>query len=203
MATALQKFHRASGLIIAIFLLLHFTNHLFALAGPQVHIRVMEIFRELYRFPPVEILLLACVASQIVSGATLVAKKGFRRQPVAVKVQVLSGGYLALFLINHVAAVMMARYQWHIETDFYFAANVAVEFPSKLFFIPYYTLSILSVFAHIASIHFLKRTNYPETIVDSVMMAKIKRESFTIFAFGAVITVLVMISFTGLLYKIA
>ncbi|WP_341839858.1 hypothetical protein [Chitinophaga caseinilytica] len=202
MATALQKFHRVSGIIIACFLLLHFTNHLFALAGPQSHIRVMEIFRKFYRFPPVEILLLVCVVSQIVSGVTLIARKGFRRQSVAVKVQALSGIYLALFLINHVAAVMLARYQWHIETDFYFAANVAVEYPSKLFFIPYYTLSILSVFAHVASIHYLKRTNWPVNTVHSVKLANIKRESFVIFALGAMITVLVMISFTGILYKI-
>lgn len=203
MATTLKKFHRVSGIIIACFLLLHFTNHLFALAGPQTHIRVMDVFRKIYRFPPVEILLLACVASQIISGVTLVAKKGFRRQPVAIKVQVLSGIYLALFLINHVAAVMMARYQWHIETDFYFAANVAVEYPSKLFFIPYYTLSIISVFAHIASVHYLKRRENAGFAGDSAQIGRYRRESFAILLLGVTITVLVMIAFTGLLYKIA
>ncbi|WP_109699250.1 hypothetical protein [Chitinophaga deserti] len=202
MATALQKFHRVSGIIIASFLLLHFTNHLFALAGPQAHIDAMNILRKIYRFPPVEILLLACVASQIISGVTLIVKKGFRKKPLAVKLQILSGGYLALFLINHVMAVMMARYQWHIDTDFFFAANVAVQYPQKLFFIPYYTLSLISVFTHIACVHYLKRAATSTSTGKPAKENRVRKETTGILVFGAIVTILIMLTFTGVFYKI-
>ncbi len=202
MSTTLQKFHRFSGIIIASFLLLHFTNHLFALAGPETHIEVMKVFRKIYRFPPVEILLLACVASQIISGVTLIVKKGFRKKPLAVKLQILSGGYLALFLINHVMAVMMARYQWHIDTDFFFAANVAVQYPQKLFFIPYYTLSLISVFTHIACVHYLKRSAVITSTGKQVTENRVKNETTGILIFGAIVTILIMLTFTGVFYKI-
>ena len=77
MGTTLKKLHRLSGIVIASFLLLHISNHLFALGGPAMHIAVMNIFRYVYRFLPVEVLLLMCVIFQVISGATLVFQKGF------------------------------------------------------------------------------------------------------------------------------
>src|SRR5688500_14689044 len=93
MGVLLKKYHRLSGLVISAFLLLHISNHLFALAGPAWHIRVMNFFRLIYRFPPVEILLLMCVIFQITSGIPLIFKKGFLKQPLYVKLQVMSGLY--------------------------------------------------------------------------------------------------------------
>ena len=118
----------------------------------------MKQFRYLYRYEPIEVLLLVCVLFQIVSGIMMVFRKGFIRQPFYVVIQVLSGLYLSFFMIFHVRAVLLGRYQWNVDTDFYFAAGVANRYPEKLFFIPYYTLSVLSVFAHMASVHYIKRT---------------------------------------------
>lgn len=67
MRPVLKKLHRLSGLSLSVFLLLHLTNHLFALAGPAVHIAVMKLLRHIYRFPPVEVFLLLCVLFQIAS----------------------------------------------------------------------------------------------------------------------------------------
>ena len=71
----LKTLHRISGIVIAAFLVLHLCNHLFALGGPALHITVMKYFRMVYRFPPVEIILLLCVTIQIVSGLRLVFYK--------------------------------------------------------------------------------------------------------------------------------
>jgi succinate dehydrogenase/fumarate reductase cytochrome b subunit len=68
MNSTLKKLHHLSGIVIASFLLLHVTNHLFALGGPALHIGVMNLFRHVYRFLPVKILLLVCVIFQLVSG---------------------------------------------------------------------------------------------------------------------------------------
>jgi succinate dehydrogenase/fumarate reductase cytochrome b subunit len=96
MNNPIKKLHRISGIVIALFLVLHLTNHLFALGGPQLHITVMNLFRHVYRFWAVEVFLLLCVTFQIISGMALVYKKGFRKQSLYVVIQVLSGLYLSL-----------------------------------------------------------------------------------------------------------
>lgn len=204
MSLSIKKLHRLSGITIACFLLLHVTNHLFALGGPALHIAVMGFFRHIYRFPPVEILLLACVLFQIISGIWLVFSKRFLRQPFYVIMQVLSGLYLSFFMTFHVWAVLMGRYKWKVDTDFYFAAGVANRYPEKLFFIPYYTLSLLSVFAHIACVYYIKRTEQSGVAVPpETSRKKYGREAIGIWLAGAFITFLIMMAFTGRLYPIA
>jgi succinate dehydrogenase/fumarate reductase cytochrome b subunit len=206
MNSTLKKIHRLSGIIIASFLLLHLTNHLFALGGAELHITVMNLFRYVYRFLPIEILLLICVIFQVISGVTLVFKKRFLKQPFYVIIQIVSGLYLSFFMIYHVRAVMLGRHQWNVETDFYFAAGVANNYPSKLFFIPYYTLSLICVFAHIACVHYIKRienvNNMNNTINASISIRKYKKETAVICIAGAVITFLIMIAFSGVLFDI-
>jgi hypothetical protein len=204
--STVKRLHRLSGIVIAGFLLLHLTNHLFALGGPSLHIAVMNMFRYLYRFLPVEILLLMCVIFQVISGATLVFKKGFLRQPFYVIIQIVSGLYLSFFIIYHVRAVMLGRYVWNVDTDFYFAAGVANRYPEKIFFIPYYTLSLVCVFAHIACVHYIKRQEKLDKMTDEadtiIFGKKYKRETTGICIAGALITFLIMIAFSGVLYDI-
>lgn len=206
MSPTLKKLHRLSGIVIASFLLLHISNHLFALGGPAMHIAVMNMFRYVYRFLPVEVLLLMCVIFQVISGATLVFKKGFLRQPFYVIIQIVSGLYLSFFIIWHVRAVMIGRYVWNVDTDFYFAAGVANRYPEKIFFIPYYTLSLVCVFAHIACVHYIKRQEKLDKMTDEadtiIFRKKYKRETAGICIAGALITFLIIIAFSGVLYDI-
>ncbi|WP_143774301.1 hypothetical protein [Niastella vici] len=206
MNTTLKKWHRRSGIIIATFLLFHVLNHLFALGGPSLHIAVMNLFRPIYRFWPIEILLLSSVLFQVISGPVLVIKKGFLRQPVYVIIQVLSGLYLSFFMIYHVRAVMLGRYMWKVNTDFYFAAGVANRYPEKLFFIPYYTLSLVCLFAHIACVHYVKRMEYLQKMPDAAtaekLLRKYNRETIGISLTGGVITLLIMLALCGVFYNI-
>jgi hypothetical protein len=103
------------------------------------------------------VFLLLCVLFQIVSGIFLIFRAGFFKKSFYEIVQIISGLYLSFFMINHARAVLMARYVWKSDPDFYFASGVAVRYPEKLFFIPYYTLSVVSVFAHIACAHYARR----------------------------------------------
>src|ERR1044072_246106 len=205
MNSTLKKLHRLSGITITSFLLLHVTNHLFALGGAALHIYVMDLFRHVYRFLPVEIVLLMCVIFQVVSGVTLVFKKGFLKQPVHVIIQIASGLYLSFFMVYHVCAVLLGRYQWNVDTNFYFAAGVANSFPSKLFFIPYYTLSLICVFAHIACAHYIMGIEKINEIPDGIktkFRKMYKRECVGICVAGVIITFLIMIAFSGVLYDI-
>ena len=171
-----------------------------------MHIAVANLFRHIYRSLLVEILLLMCVLFQIISGVTLVFKKGFLKQPFYVLIQIVSGLYLSFFMVYHVRAVMLGRYVWKVDTNFYFAAGVANRYPEKLFFIPYYTLSLVSVFAHIACAHYIKRMEMLDKISDSVrnelLREKYNKEVAVICIAGTMITFLIMISITGVLYDI-
>ena len=205
MNSTLKKFHHLSGIVIASFLLLHVTNHLVALGGPAMHIVVMKWFRHVYRFLPVEVLLLICVIFQVISGVGLVFRKGFLKQPSYVIVQIVSGLYLSFFMVYHVRAVLLGRYQWHVDTNFYFAAGVANNYPSKLFFIPYYTLSLSCVFAHIACAHYIIGIEKMNKIPDdskTKFRKMYKREAAGICLAGVIITFLIMIAFSGVLYDI-
>lgn len=205
MNSTIKKLHHLSGIVIASFLLLHLTNHLFALGGPALHIAVMKWFRYVYRFLPVEIFLLICVVFQLISGVGLVFKKGFLKQPLYVIVQIVSGLYLSFFIIFHVRAVMLGRYQWNVDTNFYFAAGVASNYPSKLFFIPYYTLSLVCVFAHIACAHYaigIEKMKRIPVDIKTKFRKMYKREVAGICLLGVIVTFLIMIAFTGVLYDI-
>ena len=205
MNPTLKKLHHLSGIVIASFLLLHVINHLCALGGPELHMVLMKWFRYVYRFLPVEVLLLICVVFQVISGVALVFKKGFLKQPLYVVIQIVSGLYLSFFMVYHVRAVMLGRYEWNVDTNFYFAAGVANSYPSKLFFIPYYTLSLVCVFVHIACAHYaigIKKMNNVPVEIKAKFRKMYGREAAGICLIGVIITFLIMIAFSGVLYDI-
>lgn len=149
-----KKIHHFSGIILSLYIFFHLVNHLFALAGPGEHIRIMEIFRKAYRNPIIESLLLAVVAFQVTTGFRLVFQR--RAKITAEKIQVYTGLYLSFFLIAHVAAVLIGRYVEHFDTNFYYAAWGMNLAPATLIFIPYYFLSVVAISLHVSALHYLK-----------------------------------------------
>lgn len=192
---SLVPIHRYSGVIISIFFLVHLINHLFAWGGAEMHIRVMEVFRTVYRFPAVEGVLLVAAVAQVVSGPVLVWKMGLRKKGFDL-LQVLSGLYLSFFLFYHIRAVMLARYVWDVETNFHFAAWGVKHSPADRFFLPYYSLSILCVFIHLACVHRKKMIARHES-TDDLQRAfqNADRHVILIIMSGVVITVLVLCGF--------
>lgn len=144
-----RRLHRGAGAgaVLAAFLLVHVANHLVALAGVDAHVRFMETARLVYRQPVVESLLLLCVAVQAGSGLAL-AWAGRRRRGVLARGQVASGGYLALFLAIHVAAVLAGRVAG-LDTNFHFAAAGLHVWPFVLFFGPYYFFAVAALCVHV------------------------------------------------------
>ncbi|WP_149589409.1 hypothetical protein [Tabrizicola flagellatus] len=136
--------HRLLAVLLVLFLAMHLGTHLSGLAGQDVHGAVQETLRRAYRHPMVEPLLLLSVAAQAALGAALALRRR-RRTP-----QTLSGGYLALFLAMHVAAVLAARWQG-IETDLAFAAaGLHAPAPWPVLFAAYYGLAVVALFVHLS-----------------------------------------------------
>ncbi|WP_290795345.1 hypothetical protein [Flavihumibacter sp. UBA7668] len=148
-----RQVHFISGIFLTLFIAVHLFNHFTSLVGIEMHIEVMRSLRIIYRNPVIESLLLVGVGVQIYSGISLFRKNQIRNQSFFEKLHILSGLYLAFFLIIHVSAILVGRIYLKLDTNFYFGAAGINSFPVNLFFIPYYALAVISFFGHIASIH--------------------------------------------------
>lgn len=149
----LKNLHYLSGLLLSVFIGFHLFNHLMALGGAEKHISTMQSFRSFYRHPFIETILFIAVLVQVFSGIRLVKAGSKTASRFYEKMHIWTGIYLAFFLIIHIAAVLAGRYVFELDTNFYFGVAGLNRFPFNLFFIPYYTLAILSFFGHIAAIH--------------------------------------------------
>jgi len=190
-----RKIHRYSAVVLTVFIFLHLTNHLFALSGPEMHIAIMEKLRLVYRNIVVETLLITCVALQIISGIYFLRQKGFKREQIFDKLQVYSGLYLAFFLFAHVGAVLAGRTFFQLDTNFYFGAYPLANFPFMLIFIPYYALSILAIFTHIACFS-------RWMLIAKLGQKAVNRLAWSIIGGGFVVTFLILLTFNGAFYKI-
>lgn len=145
---ALRTLHRVSAMALALFLGAHVLGHLAGLAGAAAHQAVLEALRSIYRQPVVEGLLLAGVLFQAGSGLTLLWRGWNQRKGVVAWAQAVSGAYLSLFLLIHVAAVLAARQQG-VDTNLQFAAAGMHTPPWQWFFGPYYFLAVLALCTHV------------------------------------------------------
>lgn len=154
----MKKIHHFSGLYLSLFVTAHLVNHLTALYSIESHISVMQLLRVIYKHPVIEAGLLLAVLLQIGSGLKMLfpyfrtARK--KQQPLSKnpwkRGQLYSGLYLAFFLLLHSSATLGAHYGMGVDTNFYFAAVVVQKIPQAFFFVPYYTLGVLSYFIHLA-----------------------------------------------------
>jgi succinate dehydrogenase/fumarate reductase cytochrome b subunit len=154
----MKRLHYATGLLLGIFIVLHLTNHLTALYGPDRHIATMNLLRTVYRNPLVEVVLLGAVLVQIMSGLRLFWRTRQSATSFFSRLQRWSGLYLAVFFLIHLSAVLSGRFVLHLDTNFYFGVAGLNTFPFSLFFVPYYGLAILSFCGHLAAAHSQKMT---------------------------------------------
>jgi len=75
---SLRVFHRSSAVVIAGFAIVHLTNHVMSLHAIATHIAFMDVARTVYRQPAIELMLLASVMFQCVSGLWMVVR-GWRQ----------------------------------------------------------------------------------------------------------------------------
>lgn len=145
----LRGFHLASGLLIAVFVVAHIGNHLAMFAGQGAHIAVMEALRPFYRNPVAETLLMLALAFQLGTGLTMIWRTRARKREGLGRWQAISGGVLALFILNHVGAVWGGRLVMGLDTNYHFAA-AGFHAGYAGFFVPYYFLGVAALFVHAA-----------------------------------------------------
>jgi hypothetical protein len=154
-----SRLHKTNAYLLGIFLLVHFVNHAALLFGRDSHLALMEVLRKVYRLQIIEIPLFILFAAQIALGVALIVKRGKPKGAWA-WAQVISGAYIAFFLLQHLGAIVMARMSYDFETTTYFAAAVVSIIPFGFYFFPYYVLGITAVFTHVAAA--ARFANWPE-----------------------------------------
>ena len=153
-----RSFRRAHGLsaaLLALFVAAHMLNHAVGLFGEERHIAFMRVLRLGYRAWPVEALLIALLAWQAGSGVVMVVRGWRGRRGAVAWTQALSGGYLALFLLVHISAVLNARTHG-IDTDVRFAGQ-GLSAGLAWFFVPYYGLAVTALATHLGCAIFWAR----------------------------------------------
>lgn len=148
---AIARLHRYSGAVLALFLIVHLANHVLLLQGPATHLAAMEALRVVYRWPPVEALLLACVVIQVATGVMRLRRRPGVPVPAMAQPARLAGMYLLYFLIAHTLAVLGARGILKLDSNLYFAAAGLHVWPFSLYFAPYYTLAVAAICIHLGS----------------------------------------------------
>ena len=186
----IKKIHYISGLTITIFVGLHLFNHCFSILGADKHIEIMTTLRHFYRNIFVETILLLAVVAQIYSGLKLFRTKRKLAKTFFEKLQIWTGLYLAIFFVIHLSAVLTGRLFLHLDTNFYFGVAGLNNFPTNLFFIPYYALAIISFFGHISAIHSKK-------MQQNVFGLTPNRQSKFILTFGICLTFIIFYGLTN------
>ncbi|MGB0864381.1 MAG: hypothetical protein ACPG19_03415 [Saprospiraceae bacterium] len=185
-----KKLHYISGIILSVFVGLHLFNHFISLFGAEQHIYLMDVLRQIYRNPIIETALLLAVLTQIISGIRLFFSKRKAVTSFFEKLQLQSGLYLAVFFVIHVGAVLSGRFILELDTNFYFGVAGLNIFPINLFFIPYYSLAILSFFGHIAAIHSQK-------MQQPIFKLSPNQQSKIILGIGIITTIVILYGLTN------
>ena len=149
----MRRIHRLSGILISSFILLHLLNHLTSLLGPDNHISMMLKLRPFYRNSIAEVLLISSVLFQVYSGIIFFKRRRKTAARFFEKLQIWSGLYMAIFFGVHLSAIFFGRLILDLDTNLYFGSAGLNSFPVNLFFIPYYSLAIISFCGHIAAVH--------------------------------------------------
>lgn len=185
-----RKIHFFSGLIVSVFVGMHLINHGYAALGEERHIEVMTAFRRVYRNVFIESILVSAVVVQILSGLHLFRSREKQGRSFFENLPYWSGIYLAFFLIIHLNAVFFGRLILDLDTNFYFGVAGLNSFPYNMFFIPYYSLAVVSFFGHISAIHFRKMKG-------KILFMSPKIQAGVILILGFLVTVFLIFSLTN------
>ena len=192
---SMEKFryvHASSAIVLGVFAIAHVFNHSLAIVSLGTHTAVLHALRIVYRQSLGQVILVAAVAVQVLTGVTMVWNYSLRRASPLRNLQLISGVYLAVFLASHLLTVFTIRHQG-IDTDFAWASHAPAGLLgslSSVSLLPRYSLAVLAVFVHLAC-----QARWNLARVMSVSAAR--KTSFGVAALGGVLTVVITLAACG------
>jgi hypothetical protein len=187
-----RHIHATSAIVLATFALAHVFNHSIAIISLEMNRVVLNALRLAYRENIAQAVLIAAVAVQVITGLTMVWKYYLRRATPLRNLQLVSGMYLAVFLVTHLITVFTTRSNG-IDTDFVWASHAPgglLASLSTVSLLPRYSLAVLAVFVHLAC---QARWNLSRLISQSAARAV----SYSVMGLGLATTVVVALAACG------
>lgn len=190
--SSIRYVHASSAIVLGTFAIAHVFNHSLAIVSLGTHTAVLHVLRVVYRQTIVQAILVAAVAVQVLTGLTMVAKYALRRASPLRNLQLVSGLYLAVFLVSHLIAVFTIR-QRGVDSDFAWASHAPAGMLgalSTVSLLPRYSLAVLAVFVHLAS---QARWNLTRVMSESAA----RRASYGVMALGGATSVVITLAACG------
>jgi hypothetical protein len=187
----IRQAHRVLAIGLAVFIVMHFSVHLTALGGPQMHNQSLKAVQWIYRNPIVEPFLILAILTQVITGVGMLVRKW--RMPNKgfwAWAQIVSGLGLAWPIIQHSSAALISRHFIGIDTNFFWVAGPLQNATLRGVFVPYYFVLVFGVFVHLAAFAYFRRKRDTKVAV-------------AIVALGALISTTIVATFVGVFFPIS
>lgn len=182
-----KNIHRASAILLILFIAVHLGVHLSALWGIDIHDKALRLAQKAYRSVIGESILTAAIIVQIFTGLQRLRLKSVTGWA---KAQAISGIYLLFFLLLHTSAALYTHHIFDLKTDFYWAAGSLHFSPIKYGFAIYYGAAVIAFFTHLgAAIHYVA----PKPLSHTAKFVPVA---------GAICGGLIVFTFSGAFYPI-
>jgi len=191
-ASRFRHIHATSAIVLAAFALAHVFNHALAIISLETNRAALNALRLIYRENIGQTVLIAAVAVQVCTGLMMVGKYYLRRATPLRNLQLISGLYLAVFLITHLITIFTTR-RAGIDTDFVWASHAPAGLLAGFATVPLlprYLLAVLAVFVHLAC---QARWNLRRWFSESAARAA----SYGVMALGGATTVVIALTACG------
>lgn len=198
----LVRIQAISGLVFAVFLSLHLVNVMASALGPGLYDAFQVRIRPFYQFPLVEVGVLAvALLTHMVTGVVRLRRRprsrGFGKLPLRTRLHRLSAWFLLVFVLGHVAATRVPSLLDGVWLGFAGLSYGMWQLPG--YFYPYYTLLGLCGLYHGSYGAYLALRALGVRLPS---IARLGVRVYVPLAAAALLVVLGVLSFGGLLYPI-
>jgi succinate dehydrogenase/fumarate reductase cytochrome b subunit len=198
----LVRIQAISGLVFAIFLSLHLVNVMASALGPGLYDAFQVRIRPLYQFPLVEVgVVIVALVIHVVAGVTRLRRRprsrDWGRLPLRTRLHRLSAYFLLVFVLGHIAATRLPSLLDGPYVGFAGLSFTMWKLPG--YFYPYYLLLGLTGLYHGSYGAYLALRALGVRLPS---ISRLSARAWGPLAVAAVLVVLGVLSFGGLLYPI-
>lgn len=188
----IQKIHRYSAFALIFgFILLHLSNHLFALQSNEMHEEYRLLFNSWYQADLVEPVLFALISVMAITGLLMVRRYSGTDGDMFRIFQIGAGLYMLIFFMAHINAILSGRDRG-VETNWLFATTgEAGLIQGAPMLIPYYIFAVLMILLHISL--GVRRIMLAKNIVHE----KANRTFYGLISIGSLVTVMIGAAILG------
>jgi succinate dehydrogenase/fumarate reductase cytochrome b subunit len=146
----MKNLHRASALILSVFVLAHIGNHVVGVFGLEAYFRYLTAVRQIYRHPIGEPILIGLIILQMFTGIAITVRAFQRRErrKLLSWIEIVAAWLFFMFITIHLASIAVTRFYFEMETDFLWVATMMRPSPLQPFVIAFHFLGIVVVTTH-------------------------------------------------------